>query len=168
MSISQSNTGRNRLKFIIGGGMFIVAVIFMIISATRATAEFFMTVRELAESEDDLTGVNLRVSGAVMGESIVFDPETGLLNFTIAHIPGDEDEIEAQGGLSFVLHQAVTDPERPHLAVVHAGPPPDMLKDEAQAILTGTLQPDGTFLAQEILLKCPSKYEEAVPDQVGE
>ncbi len=40
-----------------------------------------------------------------------------------------------------------------------------MLKDEAQAILTGTLQNDGTFLVEELLLKCPSKYEEALPEQ---
>ncbi|MBG0770098.1 MAG: cytochrome c maturation protein CcmE, partial [Anaerolineaceae bacterium] len=40
------------------------------------------------------------------------------------------------------------------------------LKDEAQAILTGSIQADGTFLAEEILLKCPSKYEEALPEQV--
>jgi cytochrome c-type biogenesis protein CcmE len=168
MTHESSNNGSSRLKFIIGGALFITAVIFMIISATRATAEFFMTVREVHESEEDLTGQNLRVSGAVIGESIVFDPEAGMLTFTIAHIPGDEDEIEARGGLSFVLHQAVNDPDLPHLVVMHEGPPPDMLRDEAQAILTGTLQADGTFLAEEILLKCPSKYEEAVPEQVGE
>jgi cytochrome c-type biogenesis protein CcmE len=40
-----------------------------------------------------------------------------------------------------------------------------MLKDEAQAILTGTLNPEGVFVAEELLLKCPSKYEEALPEQ---
>jgi cytochrome c-type biogenesis protein CcmE len=50
--------------------------------------------------------------------------------------------------------------------VVYKGAPPDMLKEEAQAILTGSLQDDGSFLAEEILLKCPSKYEEVLPEQV--
>jgi cytochrome c-type biogenesis protein CcmE len=41
-----------------------------------------------------------------------------------------------------------------------------MLRHEAQAILTGTLNDEGIFEAEELLLKCPSKYEDAVPDQV--
>jgi cytochrome c-type biogenesis protein CcmE len=43
-----------------------------------------------------------------------------------------------------------------------------MLRDEAQAILTGRLNDAGEFIAEELLLKCPSKYEEALPDQVGQ
>ncbi len=158
----------NRLKFIIGGLLFIAAVIVMIVSVSQATAEFFLTVRELLESEKDLTGQNLRISGAVIGESIVYDPASGWLSFTIAHIPGDEEEIEGLGGLSEVLHQAVNDPDNPRLAVRYEGVAPEMLRDEAQAVLTGTLEADGTFLVEELLLKCPSKYEEAIPEQVGE
>jgi cytochrome c-type biogenesis protein CcmE len=156
----------NQIKFLIGGFLFLVAVIFLIIGATRATAEFFITVRELQESEKDLTGKNLRVSGAVLGDSIFYDSNTGLLYFAIAHIPGDEDDIEALGGLSLALHQAVNDITTPRLTVIYEGLPPDMLRHEAQAILTGTLNDEGIFEAEELLLKCPSKYEDAVPDQV--
>jgi cytochrome c-type biogenesis protein CcmE len=117
-------------------------------------------------AERDLVDENLRVSGAVIGESIIYNAETGALHFMIADIPTDEDQIAAQGGLESVLHQAVLDPDAARLEVVHHGPPPDMLKEEAQAILTGTLQADGSFLAEEILLKCPSKYEEVLPEQV--
>jgi cytochrome c-type biogenesis protein CcmE len=138
----------------------------MVISASQATAEFFMTVRELQESDTDRLDKNLRVSGAVYGDSIFYDPETGLLHFTIAHIPGDDDEIKSRGGLSQVLHQAVNDPGNPSLAVVYAGPQPDMLRHEAQAIITGTLNSEGVFIAEELLLKCPTRYEEALPGQV--
>jgi cytochrome c-type biogenesis protein CcmE len=44
---------------------------------------------------------------------------------------------------------------------------PDLLQDEAQAILTGKLLDTGVFEADEILLKCPTKYEGSVPDQIG-
>ena len=74
-------------------------------------------------------------------------------------------EIEALGGLAFVLHQAVTDPTRERIQVVYVGPKPDLLRDEAQAIMTGHLGEDGIFYADELLLKCPTKYEEAVPEQ---
>jgi hypothetical protein len=42
-----------------------------------------------------------------------YDSNTGLLYFAIAHIPGDEDDIEALGGLSLALHQAVNDMTTP-------------------------------------------------------
>ena len=146
--------------------MLLAVVVFMVISATRATAQFFLTVSEIQNGDRNYAGENLRVSGAVIGDSIRYDSEAHILHFTIANIPTDDDEIAAQGGLESVLHQAATDPTAAQLEVVYSGPPPDMLKEEAQAILTGSLQADGSFLAEEILLKCPSKYEEALPEQV--
>mgnify|MGYP003349956457 CR=1 FL=1 len=41
------------------------------------------------------------------------------------------------------------------------------LRNEAQAIMTGKLGEDGVFYAEELLLKCPTKYEEAVPEQAA-
>lgn len=155
----------NRIKFIVVGLLFLSAIIFLVISATQATAQFFMTVREVQETTKDLSGENLRVSGAVLGESIRYDSVNGLLQFTIAHIPGKDREIEALGGLELVLHQAVNDPQNPRLEVRYDGAKPDMLKDEAQAILTGSLDQEGVFIAEELLLKCPSRYEEALPEQ---
>ncbi len=156
----------NQIKILISVSLFIIAVIILIISATKSTAEFFLTVEELRSSQRDLQSQNIRVSGAVIGDSIYFDTETGLLHFTIAHIPADDELTESEGELSEVLHQAVTDPDNPRLAVIYAGAKPDMLKDEAQAILTGQLNSEGVFTAEELLLKCPSKYEEALPEQV--
>jgi cytochrome c-type biogenesis protein CcmE len=52
--------------------------------------------------------------------------------------------------------------------VVYNGPKPDLLRHEAQAIMTGQLGEDGIFYADELLLKCPTKYEEAVPEQSAE
>jgi cytochrome c-type biogenesis protein CcmE len=66
-----------------------------------------------------------------------------------------------------VLHAAVIDPTRSHIKIVYNGPKPDLLKNEAQAIMTGQLGTDGAFHADELLLKCPSKYQEAVPQQTG-
>jgi cytochrome c-type biogenesis protein CcmE len=83
----------------------------------------------------------------------------------VAHVPGDNNEIEEQGGLAQVLHAAAIDPNRTRLEVVYVGPKPDLLRNEAQAIMTGKIGEDGIFYADELLLKCPTKYEEAVPDQ---
>jgi len=49
--------------------------------------------------------------------------------------------------------------------VEYHGVMPDLLRNEAQAIMTGRMNENGVFVAQELLLKCPTKYEEAVPEQ---
>ena len=84
----------------------------------------------------------------------------------MANVPGELDEIEAAGGLAEALHLAVSDPEASRLQVVYVGPKPDLLRHEAQAIVTGRLGEDGVFYADELLLKCPTRYEEEVPLQV--
>lgn len=154
-----------RLKFILGGLLIIAAVVYLIVSSTKASAQYFLTVDEAIAKGDKVAGRDLRLSGAVMGDSIQYDPKTLTLTFTIAHVPGDNKDIEAQGGLAAVLHQAVMDPNRQHMTVQYIGVKPDLLRNEAQAIVTGRLGQDGVFHADELLLKCPTKYEEALPEQ---
>ncbi len=154
-----------RSKFIIGGLLILAAVAYLIVSSTQASAEYFMTVDELQAEGPAVVGKSLRVSGAVIGDSIQYDPQTLELTFEVAHVPGDNAEIEAQGGLAEVLHKAVTDPARSRVKVTYTGPMPDLMRDEAQAIMTGHVEGDGIFYADELLLKCPTKYEEAVPEQ---
>ncbi len=155
----------NRNKFLIGILLIVAAVIYLIVSSTQANAQYFLTVEELLRRRAEMVDKNVRVSGAVIGDTIQYDRQKLELRFTIAHVPGDFDEVNSEGGLAAVLHQAVIDPNRPHLEVVYYGPKPDLLRDEAQAILTGHLGADGVFYADELLLKCPSHYEEALPEQ---
>ena len=156
-----------RTKFILGGLLILAAVVYLIVSSTKASAEYFMTIDELKAEGSAAVGKSLRASGAVVGDSIQYDPQTLTLTFDVAHVPGDNAEIEAEGGLAAVLHQAVIDPTRARMKVVYVGPKPDLLRDEAQAIMTGHLGEDGVFYADELLLKCPTKYQEAVPSQAA-
>jgi cytochrome c-type biogenesis protein CcmE len=155
----------NRAKFIVGGLLIVAAVVYLIFSSTKASAQYFVTVDELAAKQGSIAGKNLRVSGAVVGDSIQYDSKTLKLSFVVAQVPGDNKEIDAQGGLAAVLKAAVADPNRQRLQVVYTGVKPDLLRNEAQAIMTGKLGSDGIFYADELLLKCPTKYEEAVPSQ---
>lgn len=156
----------NRLKFWVGGFLIVAAVIYLIVSSTQTSAQYFLTVDELLAKKAGLVGRDVRISGAVLGDTIQYDPQTLTLTFTIAHVTGDNREIEARGGLAAVLHAAVSDPGRSRLEVVYQGPKPDLLQGEAQAIMTGKMGEDGKFYASELLLKCPSRYEEALPGQV--
>lgn len=165
MGNSTAPQAGSRAKFLLGGLLILAAVIYLIISSSQANAQYFLTVDELMANPSQNRDRNLRISGAVIGDTIQYDSETLQLSFQIAHVPGDNKEIESQGGLAEVLHQAVTDPNRQRLKVVYQGVKPDLLRHEAQAIITGRLGEDGIFYADELLLKCPTKYEEAVPEQ---
>ena len=156
-----------RKKFVIGGVLILAAVVYLIVSSTQANAEYFMTIDELKAQSQGVIGKNLRISGAVVGDTIHYDPQTLTLSFEVANVTADNNEVEAQGGLAAVLHAAVIDPNRSRIKIVYTGPKPDLLKNEAQAIMTGQLGTDGVFHADELLLKCPSKYQEAVPQQTG-
>ena len=156
-----------RNKFLLGGLLILAAVVYLIFSSSQANAEYFMTIDELNAKGQSVAGKSLRVSGAIIGDSIQYDPQTLTLRFIVAHVPGDNADIEAQGGLAEALHQAVVDPGRSRMQVVYIGPKPDLLRNEAQAIMTGQLGADGVFHADELLLKCPTRYEEAVPEQAA-
>lgn len=152
-------------KFIFGGILILAAIVYLIISSSQANAQYFLTVNELNTKAKEMSGREIRISGAVVGDSIKFDPNTLDLTFDVVHIPGDNAEIDKMGGLAEVLHQAVSDTSLIHLPVIYNGPKPDLLKNEAQAIMTGTLDDKGVFHANELLLKCPTRYDEAVPEQ---
>ena len=161
-------TGGSRVKFWIGGLLIVAAIVYLIASSTSAAAQYYMTIDEVKAQGAAVAGRNLKVSGAVDGATIVYDMQSLTLQFSIANVSGDMDEIEKAGGLAEVLHQAVADPSAARMPVVYIGPRPDLLRDEAQAIVTGQLGDDGIFYADELLLKCPTRYEEAVPAQAAE
>ena len=155
-----------KFKFIAAGLVIAAAITYLIISATSNSAQYFLTVKELQDRKAEMAGRDVRVSGVVLGDTIEYDAPNLQLRFTIANVTGSQTEIDAQGGLANALHLAATDPTQPELVVTYSGVRPDLLKNEAQAILTGRLQPDGSFKAGELLLKCPTRYEDSLPGQV--
>lgn len=156
----------NKRNFIIAGVLVVVAVVYLIVSGTTSSASYFLTIEELQAMKAESLDRSLTVSGAVIGESIVYDSDQPRVMFTMVHIPGDQDEIELAGGLAAVLHEAVTSIDGRRLDVVYDGVRPDLLTDEAQAIVRGRLQSDGVFYADDLLLKCPSRYAEEIPEQI--
>jgi cytochrome c-type biogenesis protein CcmE len=161
---------RGNLKFLIGGGLIIAAILFLIFSSLLRPdgTQYFLTVEELLNRKQEMLGKQVRVSGVVLGDTIKSDANTLDITFTVAHIPGDNKTIDQMGGLAAVLKKAAADSSLPRLQVVYNGVKPDLLKNEAQAIMTGKLESDGVFHAEELLLKCPTKYEEAVPAQASQ
>ena len=104
-------------------------------------------------------GKTVRLSGAVDGESIEYDSENAIIRFEVVNIPSEFDD------LASALHAALANPAASRLSIVVEDEAiPDLLQHEAQAILTGALERDGIFHASELLLKCPSRFEETSPE----
>jgi cytochrome c-type biogenesis protein CcmE len=153
-------------KFVIGGILIVVAVVILAITSLRGNTQYYKTVDELLSNGNRQTQ-NVRISGVVIGSSIEYNAAANLLTFEVANIPGDNAAIEKMGGLAAALHSAAIDPKLKHLKVSYHGSKPDLLKDEAQAIMTGSLGSDNVFYVSELLLKCPSRYEDSLPAQAG-
>ena len=151
--------GNERLKFLIGGILILAAVAYLVISGTLSGARYYITIDELV-SNPEYVGQTVRVAGAVDGATINFDSQNLIITFDAANVPLDYDN------LATALHDALLDANSNRLSVrVEGQPLPDLLQNEAQAIMTGTMGADGVFHASELLLKCPTRFEEAQPGQ---
>lgn len=156
-AVSAGQAGR--LKFLIGGLLILGAVGYLIVSGTLTGARFFISVDELL-SKPDYVGQTVRITGAVLGDSITYDEQTLTIEFTIANVQEPFDD------LALALHQAVNNPDASRIAVrVENQVMPELLQNEAQAILTGQLDSNGVFHATELNLKCPSRFIEGGPSQ---
>ncbi|MCY3832605.1 MAG: cytochrome c maturation protein CcmE [Chloroflexi bacterium] len=144
-----------RLKFLTAGVVILLAVLYLLISGTLQGARYFITVEELLR-DTSYGGQTLRISGAVDGETIDYDSENAVIQFEIVNIPNKYDDLAA------ALRDALMDPSAARLRIrVEDAAMPDLLQHEAQAILTGALGTDEIFHATELLLKCPSRFEES-------
>jgi len=126
-------------KFVIGIVVIVGAMVYLIASNMASNAQYFLTVGELHDKGAPMIGRAVRVSGIVVGDSIVYHADRLHLTFTVV------DDLKTKS------HP---------LNVEYTGPRPDLMKDEAQAIMEGKLGQDGTFQASSLLLKCPTKYED--------
>lgn len=125
---------RGRSKFFIGGAIIVLAVGYLVVSSIGGSTAYYLTVEEVrAEGPSERA---VRVAGTVVAETIEWNAQELLLKFDIADDSGS-------------------------LAVIYHGPRPDMLQDDAEVVVEGKYVEGGSFEANNLLLKCPSKYESA-------
>jgi len=119
------------------GFAMIAAIIGLIVNATLDTGMYYLTVDEYHGRLESLEGERVRVSGDVVADSEVWDAQATRLEFKIQDADGQHD-----------------------LKVVYYGPRPDNFHRATSAILEGSMTVPGTFQADTLLTKCPSRYEE--------
>ena len=123
---------RKRLKFIIGAIIVLIAIGFLGYQGFVYSATYYYTVSEFAGQQSAFADKNVRVAGNVTAGTI--ERQGSTLKFTMAD-------------------------EQNSLRVVYKGVVPDTFKAGIEAVVQGKLNSEGIFEANELLAKCPSKYE---------
>lgn len=129
-------TGK-RTKFYLGGGLFALSVLALLLTGFEEGKAYYRTVGELQALGPAAEGRPVRVAGDVVPGSI---------------------EARGEGRVAFEIEY-----EGARLPVLYTGrePLPDTLVDRAQAVATGQLLADGSFEARQVQAKCASKYDAA-------
>ena len=123
------------IKFLIGGVVVAVVIGVLIATSFSGSTSDYLTVAEVRALGSEQPR-DSRVAGAIVPDSV--DWSTRELHLTF--------EIEDETGM---------------LPVSYHGPQPDMLLDAVEAVAVGKYDPAAqVFEAEELLMKCPSKYEE--------
>ncbi len=133
----QARNPNKKLKFIIGGALILVAIVYLAFTGIKNTGAYYMTVQDLNSQAGELVGRKVRVSGAVVHESEHWDAANLLLTFKLTDETGEE------------------------ITVSFHGSRPSNFGRATEAIVEGELDSNGVFKADTLLLKCPSRYEEA-------
>jgi cytochrome c-type biogenesis protein CcmE len=123
------------MKFVIGGVVVAVVIGVLIATSFSGSTSDYLTVAEVKALGPDQTR-NTRVSGEIVPDSVDWNTRELHLAFQIEDATGQ-------------------------LAISYYGPQPDMLVDAVEAVVVGKYDPTAqVFEAEELLMKCPSKYEE--------
>ncbi len=119
----------------LGAALIVVAVAigFLIYKEATQSSTFYMSVNQAEQSRTN--NQTITVNGNIVGKTIAWDEKSQLLRFSIWDKPGEK-----------------------MLPVVFHGTKPDEFSSGWPVIVTGHLAPAGTFYANQLLIKCPSKY----------
>ncbi len=129
-------------QFLVAGLLLIGVIVSLMVYGLTTAKAYWLTVDEVQQQRGSLADKRLRVNGIVVDGSEQWDAEAVTLRFRI------QDEESPNGQLEIVYYE----------------PRPDNFQRAASVIVEGELTPGGVFEADVLLLKCPSRYEEAPED----
>ena len=122
-------------------GIIVIAIAVVVIMSTAGDASAYVTFQEAKELADKGNNNKIHVVGTLPknanGEVVGIHPSPNMLSFKFEMVD-ENNEVEQ---------------------VFHPNPmPTDFLRSE-QVVVVGSYK-NGQFVAEKILLKCPSKYQE--------
>jgi cytochrome c-type biogenesis protein CcmE len=139
--------GSKRIKFLVGGLVVVAAIVALAFFAVRGNAVYYYTVTELQQKGP---APNVRVAGDLVSGTLV------------------------KKGVGEPIEFEIYDKGAPDNAifVTYTGAVPDTFKDDpdvpVEVVVEGDYLSDGTFNADFLLAKCPSKYEKKAEEKAEE
>lgn len=128
--------GRLAIAVLLVGG----ALTYLVYQGTRQNLTYYYDVDELSAAAAD--GVErIRISGDIVDGSIIRAEDAREVRFAIR---------SSSAGESGTVEQ---------VEVVYGGTVPDIFQPGIQVVVEGSLDSEGTFHAETLLTKCPSKYQ---------
>jgi cytochrome c-type biogenesis protein CcmE len=131
-------SSNGKVKFFAGGGLIIFAIIALITNGIQTGGNYYLTLDELAVKGQSIVDKGVRVNATVDKESVNYDSRAITLSF---------DLVNPESGA--------------RRSVVFNDPMPDLFMKSDSVIVEGVVNGQGTLDAHTILVKCPSKYEDA-------
>ena len=145
--VERSGFRSNRTRFIIVATVVVLALFFMIWMAFGENTRYFLTVSEFNSKVDVQDGQMVRVSGKLVEGTFNRGEKSTLSQFQLT----DKEGVGSGTALLQASYEGVL---------------PDLFfNPHSEIILEGSYNATGVFHANEILVKCPSKYEDLEEQQ---
>ncbi len=123
---------KGKRRFLIGGVFILIGIAYLAYTGFQGAATYYYTVNEFLDNHVS-SGKAVRVDGEVVAGSVQKGPGELEIRFVLSG--GDKS-----------------------LPVAYRGAVPDAFGEGKEVVVQGQAGSDGTFQADSILTKCPSKY----------
>jgi cytochrome c-type biogenesis protein CcmE len=123
-----------QIKMGIAVVVIVSAILYLVFAGFEKSMVYYLTVSELKARGSDMYGEGVRVTGNV-----------------------EEGTIESNQ--MSMEHRFIIASEGEKLPVLYRGITPDTFMEGAEVVVEGKYEPSGIFVAENLLAKCPSKYE---------
>ncbi len=125
-----------KVKFLIAGAIILSAFVYLAVSGFQSeNLVYFLTVDEVSQKAPTLGARGIRVQGKIVPRTLLKNPDAMQIAFRL------------QG-------------EERTLPVRYRGVPPDLLENGFPVIAEGKLNAKGVLVARNLMVACPSKFEE--------
>ena len=127
-----------KTKVIVISILLVASFVYLVFLGMKEGTMFYLEVSEFVEQAEQIGDRKVRINGAIVKDSLNFDPKDLKLVFKLKDTKGPE-----------------------LINVVYRGAPPDLIEEDGVTLVAeGSYdRKQNIFVSKKLLVKCPSKYE---------
>ena len=127
-----------KTKVIVISILLVASFVYLVFLGMKEGTMFYLEVSEFVEQAEQIGDRKVRINGAIVKDSLNFDPKDLKLVFKLKDTKGPE-----------------------LINVVYRGAPPDLIEEDGVTLVAeGSYdRKRNIFVSKKLLVKCPSKYE---------